>query len=209
MLKQRQGFIEKGENILKPTSADYKKVILVNNTNSQVTNSYDAKVIDHVKIGDIIDIKIPVYRDGIEKYENLKVEVGAIMKESYAAGQDGNTQVDGAQVIFREDDYKELTGQKEYNKLFVTAKKGQLYPVEKRLEKLTKDYGSTEINGKGEELKIMGGTTKFRRKAFCNISNSDFINTFIKYYFHYEKQYYCKKKRVGNFKSNWNEYKKY
>ncbi len=164
MLKQRQGFIEKGENILKPTSGDYKKVILVNNTNSQVTNSYDAKVIDHVKIGDIIDIKIPVYRDGIEKYENFKVEVGAIMKESYAAGQDGNTQVDGAQVIFREDDYKEITGQKEYNKLFVTVEKGQLYDVEKRLEELTKDYGSTEINGKGQELKVMGAQQSSEEK---------------------------------------------
>ncbi len=156
MLKQRQGFIEKGENILNHTSGEYKKVILVNNTNSQVTHSFDAKVIDDVKIGDIIEIKLPVYRDGIEKYENFKVEVGAIMKASYAAGQDGNTQAQGAQVIFREDDYKELIGQKEYNKLFVTAEKGQVYPVERRLKELTKNYGSTEINGKGEELKFMG-----------------------------------------------------
>ncbi len=164
MLKQRQGFIEKGENILKSTSGEHKKVILVNNTNSQVTHSFDAKVIDDVKIGDIIDIKIPVYRDGIEKYENFKVEVGAIMKESYAAGQDGNTQAQGAQVIFREGDYKALTGQKEYNKLFVTAEKGQVYPVEKRLKKLTKNYSSTEINGKGEELKFIGAQQSSEEK---------------------------------------------
>ncbi|MDK2587393.1 FtsX-like permease family protein [Romboutsia sedimentorum] len=156
MLKQRQRFIEEGENILNPTSGEYKKVILVNNTNSQITNSFDAKIIEDVKIGDIIEVKLPVYRGGIEKYENFKVEVGAIMKESYAAGQDGNTQAKGAQVIFREDEYKELTGQKEYNKLFVTAEKGQLYSVERRLKELTKDYGSTDINGKGEELKFIG-----------------------------------------------------
>ncbi|UWD49717.1 ABC transporter permease [Clostridioides difficile] len=156
MLKQRQEFIEKGENILSPTSGKYKKVILVNNTNSQVTHSFDAKIIDDVKIGDIVEIKLPVYRDSIEKYENFKVEVGAIMKESYAAGQDGNTQAQGAQIIFRENDYKKLTGQKEYNKLFVTAEKRQLYSVERRLEEITKNYGTTEINGKGEELKLIG-----------------------------------------------------
>ncbi|GAA3653604.1 ABC transporter permease [Asaccharospora irregularis] len=156
MLKQRKGFIEKGENILSPTSGEHRKVILVNNTNSQITHSFDAKVIDDVKIGDIIDIKIPVYRDGIEKYGNFKVEVGAIMKKSYAAGQDGNSQADGAQVILREEDYKQLTGQAEYNKLFITVEKGQLYSVERRLEKLTDNYKSTEINGKGEELKIIG-----------------------------------------------------
>ncbi|WP_219694263.1 hypothetical protein, partial [Clostridioides difficile] len=79
-------------------------VILVNNTNSQVTHSFDAKIIDDVKIGDIIEIKLPVYRDGIEKYENFKVEVGAIMKELYASSQDGNTQAQGAQMIFKEND---------------------------------------------------------------------------------------------------------
>lgn len=156
MLKRRKEFIEKGENIINPTSGKYKKIILVNNTNSQVTNTFEAKIIDNVKLGDIISIKLPVYKDDIEKYENFKVEVGAIMKESYAAGQDGNMQAQGAQVIFREDDYKELTGQRKYNKLFVTVEKGKLYSVEQKLKELTKNYGATEINGKGEELKFIG-----------------------------------------------------
>lgn len=164
MLKKRQKFIEKGENILTHTSGEYKKIILVNNTNSQVTHSFDAKIIDNVKIGDIISIKLPVYQDGIEKYKNLKVEVGAIMKESYAAGQDGNMQAQGAQAIFREDDYKELTGQKEYNKLFVTVEKGKLYSVEQKLKELTKNYGATEINGKGEELKFIGAQQNSEEK---------------------------------------------
>lgn len=164
MLKQRQGFIEKGENIIKTTSGEYKKVILVNNTNSQVTNTFDAKIIDNVKIGDIIEIKLPVYKDDIEKYESFKVEVGAIMKESYAAGQDGNMQAQGAQVIFREEDYKKLTGQKEYNKLFVTVEKGKLYSVEQKLKVLTKNYGATEINGKGEELKFIGAQQSSEEK---------------------------------------------
>lgn len=78
------------------------------------------------------------------------------MKKSYASGQDGNTQAQGAQIIFREDDYKKLTGQKEYNKLFVTTEEGEMDSVEKRLEELTKNHGSTVINGKGEELKLLG-----------------------------------------------------
>ncbi len=112
-------------------NGQYKKVMLVNNTNSQVTHSFDAKVIENVKVGDVIDIKLPVYKDGTQKYETFKVEVSAIMKEVYAAAQDGNVHASGAQVIFREDDYRELTGQKEYNKLYVMAQKGKLYPVEK------------------------------------------------------------------------------
>ena len=156
ILKSRESFIEEGENLINVKEGQYKKVILVNNTNSQVTHSFEAEVVDGAKVGDIIDIKLPVYKDGIQKYETFKVEVSAIMKEVYAAAQDGNVHVDGAQVIFREDDYRELTGQKYYNKIYVMSKKGELYPVEKRLEKITKDYAFTSIGGKGEDLKLIG-----------------------------------------------------
>ncbi|MCC0782819.1 ABC transporter permease [Clostridioides sp. ES-S-0108-01] len=157
LLNSRESFIEEGKNLTNVKEGQYKKVILVNNTNSQVTHSFEAKVIDGAKVGDIIDIKLPVYKDSIKKYETFKVEVSAIMKEVYAASQDGNIDANGAQVIFREDDYRELTGQKYYNKIYVMVKKGKLYPVEKRLEKLTKDYAFTSIGGKGEDLKFNGG----------------------------------------------------
>ncbi|AXU52485.1 TPA: FtsX-like permease family protein [Clostridioides difficile] len=156
LLKKRESFIEEGKNLINTKNGQYKKVMLVNNTNSQVTHSFDAKVIENVKVGDVIDIKLPVYKDGTQKYETFKVEVSAIMKEVYAAAQDGNVHASGAQVIFREDDYRELTGQKEYNKLYVMTQKGKLYPVEKKLEELTKNYSFTSIGGKGEDLKLVG-----------------------------------------------------
>jgi len=113
--------------LINTKEGQYKKVILVNNTNSQVTHSFEAEVIDDVKVGDVIDIKLPVYKEGVKKYETFKVEVSAIMKEVYAAAQDGNVDAAGAQVIFREDDYRELTGQKDYNKIYVMTQKGELY----------------------------------------------------------------------------------
>ncbi len=156
MLKDRQSFIAQGENLINAKEGKYKKVILVNNTNSQITNSFNAKVIDNAKVGDIIDIKLPTYKDNIKKYETIKVEVGAIMKEVYASSQDGNVDADGAQIIFREDDYKELTNQKDYNKIYIMAEKGKVYPVEKELYKLTKNYAFSTIGGKGEDMKYYG-----------------------------------------------------
>ncbi|MEG1141103.1 MAG: FtsX-like permease family protein [Clostridia bacterium] len=156
LLKSRESFIEDGENLINTKEGQYKKVMLVNNTNSQVTHSFEAKIIQNAKVGDIIDIKIPVYKDNVEKYETIKVEVSAIMKETYASSQDGNVGVGGAQIIFREDDYRQLTNQNEYNKVYIMTKKGKMYPVEKELEELTNNYANTEIGGKGEDLKLVG-----------------------------------------------------
>ncbi|MGL4878763.1 ABC transporter permease, partial [Paraclostridium dentum] len=156
MLKIRGSFIQEGKNLIYAKVGQYKKVILVNNTNSQVTHSFEAEVIDDVNVGDIIDVKLPVYKEGIKKYETFEVEVSAIMKEVYAASQDGNVDANGAQVIFREDDYRELTNQKDYNKIYVMTEKGEADLVEKRLEKLTKDYAFSSISGKGEDMKLVG-----------------------------------------------------
>lgn len=156
MLKSRESFIQEGENLVNTKEGKYKNVILVNNTNSKVTHSFEAKIIDGATVGDIIDIKLPVYKDGTKRYETLKVEVSAIMKEAYAAAQDGNVGVEGAQVIFREADYRELTNQKDYNKIYVMTQKGEVYPVEKQLEKLTKHYAFSSIGGKGEDMKFIG-----------------------------------------------------
>ncbi|MDU3336386.1 MAG: FtsX-like permease family protein [Paraclostridium bifermentans] len=156
ILRVRESFIEEGKNLINVKEGKYKKVILVNNTYSGVTNSFEAKVIDGAKVGDIINIKIPVYKDGTKQYETLKVEVSAIMNGNYAAAQDGNVGVEGAQVIFREDDYRELTNQKYYNKIYVMTEKGEVDLVEKRLEKLTKDYAFSSIGGKGEDMKLFG-----------------------------------------------------
>lgn len=156
MLKKREKFIEKGENLSKSKDGKYKKVLLVNNTNSQITHSFKAKVIDNVKIGDVISIKMPIYKNGIKMYKNINVEISGIMKEIYASSQDGNVGVKGAQIIFREDDYRELTGQKKYNKLFIKCENGKMSSVEKELKLITRDYGNTFIGGKGEDLKVVG-----------------------------------------------------
>src|SRR5699024_3853706 len=107
MLKSRESFIEDGQNLINNTEGKYKKVLLVNNTYSRITNSFESRVIDKVKVGDIITIKIPVYKNGLEKYETIKVQLAGIMDKIYAASQDGNVGVLGAQVIFREEDYRE------------------------------------------------------------------------------------------------------
>lgn len=157
LLKNIDSFINKGENIINSELGEYKKIILVNNFYSRVKNSFLTNVMDNVKVGDILEIKLPVYENGLEKYETFKVQVSGIMDNTYIATQDGDPQFNGGQVIFKEADYKELTGQENHNKLFVMVENGELDSVEKELEKIVKNYSFTSIGGKNEDNKYIGG----------------------------------------------------
>ncbi|MBT2157356.1 hypothetical protein KK424_14970 [Clostridioides difficile] len=90
---------------------------MVNNFYSRIKLSNNTQIIKSPKIGDLIDIKIPVYKDGEYKYINTKVRIAGIMKNSYISEQDGESQSGGIQIIFNEKDLKELTGISDYNKV--------------------------------------------------------------------------------------------
>ena len=143
-----------------PFTGDYKKVILINNLYSRVINSYSTEIIKDVKVGDILEIKLPVYKDGLEKYEKFKVEVSGIMDNTYIATQDGDPEFTGGQIIFRKDDYRELTGQQNYNKLFVAVEDGELESVEGKIEQMVKDYSFSSVGGKNENKKYIARTSE-------------------------------------------------
>jgi putative ABC transport system permease protein len=153
LLKNRDSFIKDKENIKSLEPNEYKQVILVNNFYSKGKNSF-SNVMGDVKVGDVLEIKLPVYKDGLEKYENFKVQVAGIMKDTYISSQDGDSTFKGCQVILKEDDYKELTNQKDYNKLFIMSEKDKLSSAEKELEKIIKNHSFTYMGGKNEDKKL-------------------------------------------------------
>ena len=167
MLKNINRFITKGENILEEKPGDCKKVLLVNNIYSRGIHSYSTKVIKDVNVGDVLEIKLPVYRDGVERYEKFKVEVSGIMDNTYIATQDGDPEFTGGQIIFRENDYRELTGQQNYNKLFVAVEDGKLKSVEEKIEQMVKDYSFSSVGGKNENKKY---SANIGRKVRYHIS---------------------------------------
>lgn len=160
LLKNINRFIAKGENIIEEKPGDYKKVLLINNIYSRGIHSYSTKVIKDVNVGDVLEIKLPVYRDGVERYEKFKVEVSGIMDNTYIATQDGDPEFTGGQIIFRKDDYRELTGQQNYNKLFVAVEDGELESVEGKIEQMVKDYSFSSVGGKNENKKYIARTSE-------------------------------------------------
>ena len=122
LFKNRDSFIKDKTNIQDLKPSEYKQVILVNNFYSKLKHSF-SNLMSGVKVGDILEIKLPVYKNGLEKYENFKVQVAGIMKDTYISSQDGDSTFKGGQIILKEEDYKELTNQKDYNRLFIMSEK--------------------------------------------------------------------------------------
>ncbi|WP_258171504.1 ABC transporter permease [Paraclostridium sordellii] len=153
LFKNRDSFIKDKTNIQDLKPSEYRQVILVNNFYSKLKHSF-SNLMSDVKVGDVLEIKLPVYKNGLEKYENFKVQVAGIMKDTYISSQDGDSTFKGGQIILKEKDYKELTNQKDYNRLFIMSEKDKLSSVEKELEKIVKNHSYTSIGGKNEDKKL-------------------------------------------------------
>lgn len=148
LLNNIDKYIDKGENVYSYTKGDYKNILLVNNFYSRIELSNNTQIIKSPKVGDLIDIKTPVYKDGEYKYINIKVRIAGIMKNSYISEQDGESQSGGIQVIFNEKDLKELTGINDYNKAFVKIKKGTDKKVIKEINNIIEKSGFSDIEGR-------------------------------------------------------------
>ncbi|MDB2754089.1 hypothetical protein C4005_11880 [Clostridioides difficile] len=148
LLNNIDKYIDKGENVYSYTDRDYKNVLLVNNFYSRIKLSNNTQIIKSPKIGNLIDIKIPVYKDGEYKYINTKVRIAGIMKNSYISEQDGESQSGGIQIIFNEKDLKELTGISDYNKVFVKIKKETDKKVIKEINNIIEKSGFSDIEGR-------------------------------------------------------------
>lgn len=148
LLNNIDKYIDKGENIYSYTDSDYKNVLLVNNFYSRIELSNNTQIIKSPKVGDLIDIKIPVYKNGEYTYINTKVRIAGIMKNSYISEQDGESQSGGIQLIFNEKDLKELTGMNYYNKAFVKIKKGTDKKVIKDINNMIEKSGFSDIEGR-------------------------------------------------------------
>ncbi|MEE0452177.1 ABC transporter permease [Peptacetobacter sp.] len=164
MIKRRKNFL-KEKNIDNNLNKNYFDVLIVNNANSQITHSFDMEVIKNLKIGDILNLKIPAYVNGIKEYKDVNVRVSGILDKEFASSQDGNVNINGIQVIFKEDDYTKITGQKEYNKLFIIAKNNKEVKLANILDKkFSNNY--TYIGGKGEDQKVIGIYTISEERLF-------------------------------------------
>ncbi|MCC3867215.1 ABC transporter permease [Terrisporobacter mayombei] len=140
-------YIEEGSNIYEKKKEDYPRALVSNYFYSPMQSTNNAKALKKVKVGDVIDIKVPVKSNGKLEYKNIKVKVSGLLDKDYVITQDGGLGY-LAQVIINEDDLKNITNIKDYNKISIKLEDGKDEEVNKALDKLTKGSSFKEIESK-------------------------------------------------------------
>ncbi|MGL5643106.1 MAG: ABC transporter permease [Paraclostridium sp.] len=143
-LKNLEKYIEEGKNINNKSKGEYPKALVTNYFYSDA--SPHTKLLNNMKVGDLIDIKIPVIKNNKLEYKNEKVEVAGILNGRYVLEEGGLS--NGMKVVLNEDDFKNISGIDNYNKVNIQIEKGSDEKVVNEIENIIKNNPFSNIESK-------------------------------------------------------------
>ncbi|WP_338660926.1 ABC transporter permease [Paraclostridium sordellii] len=145
-LKNLDKYIESGENINNKSKRKYAKALVTNYFYSIQEHSPNTKLLNDMKIGDLIDIKIPTIKNDKLEYKNEKVEVAGILNGEYVLQEGGLP--GGIKVILNEEDFKNISGKNDYNKINIQIEKGSDKKVENEISKIISKNPFSKVESK-------------------------------------------------------------
>ena len=143
-LKNINQYIEKGKTINDKSKGKYPKALVTNYFYSNV--SPNTKLLNDMKVGDLINIKIPVTKNNKVEYKNEKIEVAGILNGDYVLREGGLST--GLKIVLNEDDFKNISGRENYNKLNIQIEKGTDKKAQNEIEKVIKNNSFSKFESK-------------------------------------------------------------
>ncbi|GAA0106224.1 ABC transporter permease [Paraclostridium sordellii] len=145
-LKNLEKYIENGENINNKRKGKYPKALVTNYFYSIQEHSPNTKLLNDIKIGDLIDIKIPTIKNNKLEYKNEKVEVAGILNGDYVLQEGGLP--GGIKVVLNEENFKNISGKNDYNKINIQIEKGRDKKVENEISKIISKNPFSKVESK-------------------------------------------------------------
>lgn len=143
-LKNINQYIEKGTNISDKSKGKYPEALVTNYFYSNA--SPNTKLLNDMKVGDLINIKIPVTKNNKVEYKNEKIEVAGILNGDYVLREGGLST--GLKIVLNEDDFKNISGRENYNKLNIQIEKGTDKKAQNEIEKVIKNNSFSKFESK-------------------------------------------------------------
>lgn len=145
-LKNLNQYIEKGKNINEKSKGKYPKALVTNYFYSIQEHSPNTKLLNDMKVGDLINIKIPVVKNNKLEYKNEKIEVAGILNGDYVLKEGGLSR--GLKVVLNEEDFKNISGLENYNKLNIQIEKGTDKNAQGEIGKVIKNNSFSKFESK-------------------------------------------------------------
>ena len=145
-LKNLDKYIENGENINNKSKGKYPKALVTNYFYSIQESSPNTKLLNEMKIGDLINIKIPIIKNNKLEYKNEKVEVAGILNGDYVL-QEGSLS-GGIKVVLNEEGFNNISGKNDYNKINIQIEKGSDKKVENEISKIISKNPFSKVESK-------------------------------------------------------------
>ncbi|AFS79573.1 ABC transporter permease protein [Gottschalkia acidurici 9a] len=149
-LSKLEKYIEEGE-IIENQTEKYPSAIVCNYYYNR--NRKDPKIIKNLKIGDILTIKIPEFKEDKISYKDQKVRVGAFLKEGWI--YEGDSTFGYCPEIIIPDKYIiDMSNKNTYNEVFLETDEEKDSKVYSEIKEMFKDKSFVEIYNLKEEKKL-------------------------------------------------------
>ena len=170
-LSSFKNFISKGDIPLSTNKiGKYPNVLIFNYYHSIKEHTYN-EAIKGLKIGDIINIKIPNLNNGKEEYKSMKVRVNGFINESWIQNGDGNSGSD-LQVLMPQKELINMVSKHTYNELYIKSDKGNIEDVTMNIKnELDKEGSFKTVDSRIErEIRIDSSMKKNMEETYIQVA---------------------------------------
>lgn len=115
--------------------------------------SNNQRTVDDLKLGDIIEVKIPVVKGREVKYINQKIKVAGLLTSEYVLNVEGGRD-SNFQVILGQSSFKKLTGKTGFNNIFIKLQKSKEEAVVSKIKEIINEDSFKNMESKYENRKL-------------------------------------------------------
>ncbi|MBO3443216.1 ABC transporter permease [Clostridium sp. CCUG 7971] len=168
-LKELEKYLEDGNIDNLKEEGNTISGVVSNHFYSGSVVSKDSITLKDLKVGDIIEVKVPVTNGKELKYVNQKIKVAGLLNPDYVLNAEGGMGP-RFQVILDKNSFKNLTGKKGFNNISIKLQKDKEEEVVSKVKEIINEYDFKEMESKYENRKISTeGNDKLKKEVLVSV----------------------------------------
>ncbi|WGX75222.1 FtsX-like permease family protein [Paraclostridium bifermentans] len=168
-LKKLEKYLEDGNIDNLKEDGNTISAIVSNYFYSGESISSDSSTLKKLKVGDIIEARIPVINGKEVKYVNQKIKVIGLLKPDYILNAEGRKD-SLFQVILDENSFENLTGKKGFNNISIKLQKSKEEEVVSKVKEIINENRFKKMESKYENRKLSTeGNDKLKKEVLVSV----------------------------------------